>query len=436
MIAELIHQEGDTITLQIQINLSGSLMEAEERILEGVNEAGKLATQQAIERFDTDGSPIRMGDVKWTRRTASPKGYQTPYGEVTVIRNVYQTSQGGRIYCPLEQNARIIRHATPRFARQLSHKYAQMHVHDVCKDLQENHGRKIAASYVQNVADWVGGIACAKEEYWAYHLPPLEEPVAAISLSLDGAHIPMKAQPEQEQPESGYRQAMVGTLSLYNPQGERLHTIYLGEAPEYGKATFTARMDREIERIKAVYPKATYLGIADGAADNWSFLERHTDHLLLDFYHASEYLTHLAQAAYPGKTNPLAREQWLQERSHQLKHTPDFVTRLIEEAEKLWNKRSLGKTVREDLQRALTYFKNQSSRMDYPGYLSQKLPIGSGVTEAACKVLVKQRLCGSGMRWKSKGAQIVLTLRALGQTAGRWEQFWNKVDQWGATPCW
>jgi len=31
------------------------------------------------------------------------------------------------------------------------------------------------------------------------------------------------------------------------------------------------------------------------------------------------------------------------------------------------------------------------------------LPISSGVTDAACKTLIKQRLCGLGMRWKNKG---------------------------------
>lgn len=40
-----------------------------------------------------------------------------PNGEVEVSRYVYQSSKGGRIYCPLEHHARIIRNATPRFAQ-------------------------------------------------------------------------------------------------------------------------------------------------------------------------------------------------------------------------------------------------------------------------------------------------------------------------------
>jgi hypothetical protein len=69
--------------------------------------------------------------------------------------------------------------------------------------------------------------------------------------------------------------------------------------------------------------------------------------------------------------------------------------------------------------------------MNYAEYLEKKYPIVSGVTEAACKKLVKQRLCRSGMRWKEKGAGIILTLRALVLINKRWSQFWAKLDQYG-----
>jgi hypothetical protein len=222
---------------------------------------------------------------------------------------------------------------------------------------------------------------------------------------------------------------MVGTI--YTHETERLHTIYLGEAP--GKSTFTQRLAKEVERVKTLYPDATYVGIADGAADNWTFLEQHADKLLLDYFHAAEYLPHLAQAAYPNKTGE--REEWLAENRRKLKHEANHVDKLIEKASNLSDKKSLGKTVRENLNKALTYFTNQRHRMNYAGFQENQLPIGSGVTEAACKVLVKQRLCGSGMRWKQKGARIVLSLRALSESSGRWTQFWEKINQFGAIVC-
>ena len=69
--------------------------------------------------------------------------------------------------------------------------------------------------------------------------------------------------------------------------------------------------------------------------------------------------------------------------------------------------------------------------MDYPPLVASHIPIGSGVTEAACKVLVKQRLCGSGMKWKEPGAAAVLSVRCLTYTTERWSQFWAKIDQYG-----
>jgi hypothetical protein len=108
------------------------------------------------------------------------------------------------------------------------------------------------------------------------------------------------------------------------------------------------------------------------------------------------------------------------------------VETLISEMEKLAQKNSLTKTVKENLLAALTYFKNHNQMMDYAMHTAKNLPIGSGVTEAACKTLVKQRLCGSGMRWKDQGAKVILSLRALVQSKGRWQQFWDKIDQYGS----
>ena len=72
--------------------------------------------------------------------------------------------------------------------------------------------------------------------------------------------------------------------------------------------------------------------------------------------------------------------------------------------------------------------------MNYAEHIENNLPIGSGVTEAACKTLIKQRLCKSGMRWKEAGIKTVLRLRELVQTTGRWQQLWDKIDQYGV-PC-
>ena len=70
-------------------------------------------------------------------------------------------------------------------------------------------------------------------------------------------------------------------------------------------------------------------------------------------------------------------------------------------------------------------------RMSYAEHVKNKLPIGFGVTEAACKTLIKQRFCQSGMRWKQLGIKAVLRLREFVQTTGGWQQFWDNIDQYG-----
>lgn len=256
-------------------------------------------------------------------------------------------------------------------------------------------------------------------------MPKLSAGIDTVVVSLDGAMIPMADS-------VGYREAMVGTLSFYDAEGERQHTIYLAAAPEYGKHEFTQRLAREIARAKRHYPQARYLGIADGAPSNWSFLEQHTQRQLIDFFHVTEYVSKLAQARYPQRSAEQKRSRWQHEHCSNLKQDPKAVDRLIDEAATLSRRTSLSKALRAGAYSAWTYLSNHRHQMNYPGFLAENLPIGSGVTEAACKTLVKQRLCASGMRWKNNGARIILSLRSLANTAGRWAQFWQKVDQFGA----
>jgi hypothetical protein len=110
-------REGDRIKIEVTIDLSGSMLEAEESILRGVNAVGDAATAEALKRFDADGDPIAIGDAKWYSKGKLPKTYNTPYGVISVERHVYQRAEGGKTFCPMDDGARIIRKATPRFAK-------------------------------------------------------------------------------------------------------------------------------------------------------------------------------------------------------------------------------------------------------------------------------------------------------------------------------
>jgi hypothetical protein len=315
---------------------------------------------------------------------------------------------------------------------------------------------------MQRLSDAVSSVVQAKEEAWSYCVPDMgEAEVASISIGLDGTCMLMC--------EGAYRQAMVGTIALYDNEGARLHTTYIAAPPEHGKETFKERLKREIEHTNALYPSAIKIGVADGAHDNWTYLEQFTQKQTLDFYHATEYLGDVAESLFAATTE---RRAWLDSRCHELKHSTGAAGLILQELERFeknildnqpisWepctpspevkgilSKQLAEKTEKEvrsgrsgvkpavkkkSLAAAITYFRNnnEKGRMDYAASVAVNHPIGSGVTEAACKSIVKQRLCQSGMRWKDKGAGAILSLRALSHSSGRWDQFWSKVNQFG-----
>jgi len=87
--------------------------------------------------------------------------------------HVYQSSQGGQTFCPLDQQARIINSTTPRFAKMCSSKYALLNSVSAQNDLSDNHGRQISRCYLQDIAQDVTAIAEAKDEHWNYAEPEL-----------------------------------------------------------------------------------------------------------------------------------------------------------------------------------------------------------------------------------------------------------------------
>lgn len=416
--AKVENVDENRIRLEIEIPLVRSHVQNEELIQHGLNAGGVLATQESLKLFDTDGTPIQIGTIKLTSKGQLEKTYQTPYGAAVIERHVYQSSEGGETHCPLERDARIIGSSTPKLAKMISHKYSRSSVDEVKSDFKSNHGRSLSKEYIQRISDLVGSFALAKEESWSYSTPKIEGNVATIAIGIDGTCMLMRNE--------GYRQAMVGTISLYDKKGERMHSTYVAATPEYGKETFLSRVEKEISDVKKSYPDVRYVGIADGAKDNWPFLKQHTSIQITDFYHASEYLTSASHAIFSRESE---RQKWLDEACHKLKHNKTGAQSLLRELKKHADRR-LSSIKKEKLKKSISYFESQRPRMKYADMQQQNIPIGSGPTESACKVIVKQRLGRSGMKWKEKGAGIVLSLRCLDKS-DRWEEFWGKIDQYG-----
>ena len=417
MEAEIIKSDSQSVTLQVTIALTKDMLSSEEAIQQGIHQAGLLATEYSLSRFDTDGTAITVGEKKYTSKGQYSKTYQCPYGEFELFRHVYQNNEGGSTYCPLDNDARILVYSTPKFAQMVSNKYSGSGSVRVQRDLKDNHGRYISCTYIQDISNSVGTVA--SEKPWQYTTGIDTSEVSSIGISLDGTCMLLR--------EDGWRQAMVGSISLYDAEGERLHTTYIAQAPEHGKERFYRDFTKEIQFIKKQYQEKTYVGVADGAADNWKFLQPFVDEQILDYFHATEYLAKVSKAAFKRK---FEGKEWLTKSCHMLKHEADSAKILLKEMEEL-KKKKISKAKKDDIDAAITYFSNHLPQMDYSTFSSKKLPIGSGVIEAACKVIIKQRMCNSGMRWTEDGAKNILVLRCFTETDGKWEKFWDKITKMG-----
>lgn len=398
------------------------MYESELRLQAALNEAGALATGECLARFDTDGAKIALGGRKLTSKGRAAKVYQSPYGEVPIERHVYQGAEGGAVYCPLEHGARIMRTATPLLAKQIAFKYANTNAGTAVADFAQ-HGRKIARSYVGEVASDVASVAEEKEGAWSYAVPvaPAGERVETVGIGIDGTCALFVGG-------EGWRQVMVGTISFYDGEGERIATTYVANTPEAGKGEFYAKMERELEGVRARHPAARYAGVIDGAHDLWAWLEPRCSWAVVDFWHASEYLAGAAPGMARGKR---AQAAWLEAACHRLKHDRGAAAALLGEFRAARARLGDGARAAGGLDRAASYFGNHLARLDYHTHNAMGLPIGSGVTEAACKSVVKERLCGSGMKWTTAGAADVLCLRAMTKSEGRWEEFWGKASRFG-----
>jgi hypothetical protein len=206
---------------------------------------------------------------------------------------------------------------------------------------------------------------------------------------------------------------MLYTAVLYTPDKSRSHYLVDFELNRLAEQMRQAA-------VKLGLGKANQLiAISDGGNGLEEALRRNFDEdltCILDWYHASKYLHDYAKiryataaeaAVWAEKTKGILYEQGGEKLLEYLRSIE-----IPGEAE-----------VAEELRKLIGYFKNNEHRTDYPSYRSHGWDIGSGPTEAACKI-VGARLKGSGMRWVERGAAEVAPLRALYHCGSQtWDAF-------------
>jgi hypothetical protein len=174
-------------------------------------------------------------------------------------------------------------------------------------------------------------------------------------------------------------------------------------------ATFTPRLHTAAEQLAAARA-GTCLFVSDAAEwisravakelPGWTHI--------LDIYHASTHVQTCGEVLY-GRDSPQAA-RWTRYWSGRLKrHGARYVAnRLTELARYLFLRRKQGAVLT-----LVRYLRKHQGQMNYPAYLAQGWPIGSGPMESFCKQL-GLRLKGPGMRWN------LASVTPMAQLVSRW----------------
>jgi len=400
---------------------------------------------EELARYDVDVEEVEVAGTVYRQALTSTETYMSAAGPVTVERHLYRpTGRGTKSICPLELRAGIVRGLfTPRAARQGAFAMAHLTSREAAALFAEMGGMTPSHSTLDRLPKELSSHWEAQREVWEDALRAAEtvpDEAAVLVVSLDGVMVPMKdagrvekrSQPDkQASGPAGCREVGCGTVALYDADGTRLSTVRYGRMPEYKKATLCRQLEAECQSILALRPDLKVVKLADGAEENWRFLDQLDlglpPHLLtkteqtsiVDFCHAAEHLKKACDAIW-NDNDVKSKAEF--ERFRTLFKEEDNGVEIVIRSLKYHVSRARGHR-RERIEKELTYFRNQRHRMQYAYYLREGLPIASGVVEAACKTLATQRMKQSGMSWGQVGGQAVLTLRSLIQS-NRWEQAW------------
>jgi hypothetical protein len=369
---------------------------------------------------------------RYRRRTHSRRrgGVGTLFGTIALSRIGYEPLESGMpSIFPLEMRLGLTEgRATPALSARVGQWSAQYTQKTVLALLKEEHEvtwsaetlRKVTATLsaalaplrqdaqVEQVLDWLETASKSRGPH---------KPV--LSAGRDGVFVPLRGSQE-------YREASTATLAVLDRRGRRVGTVYLGHMPEAGQPTLskqlTALLDEVLKRWQGPLPRLEY--VTDGGFHPREYFEwelRYRTHprtgaplvweQVLDFFHACGYVTKIAEALFGAGSQQAA--SWAHKMRHWLRDKRHGVFRVLHSAAAHRSRWELTKEEEKAYSSAYNYLRQRMSIMDYVSYRRQGLSIGSGVTEAACKILFTQRFKQSGMKWSWEGGQVIVDLRAI-----------------------
>jgi hypothetical protein len=408
----------------------------ERELVAGLSEVGLAVMREVLARLDPDGEDVVVGGQRYRQAVRATQQYMCAFGKVTVERGVYRAVRNGPTVCPMELRAGVVEGFwTPHAA-----KVATLCTSDMTPYRAESFFRELgmmgpSRSSLDRLPKAVNEIWESRREHYEEHLraaDQIPDEAVSVAVSLDGVMVPMRGSGKSEKKAemrrqgradkgpAGYKEVACGAITFYDADGERLLTRRMARMPEPKQKTLKQQLRRELEHVIAKRPDLVVVAVADGAPNNWDFLATlPCQYQVVDFYHAAEHLKRALDGCMGASA--VATQAKFEQLRHVLRDRASGVDVVIRELKKL---RPPRRGDHRDYRTGVNYFTRHRERMRYAQLKADNLPIGSGVIEGTCKSLASDRLKRAGMRWKERGGQAVLNLRAWTQS-DRFDTAWR-----------
>ena len=423
----------------------------EQQLQDQLRELGRVLLQWTynhLEPADVNdlSKHVRFEAGPYTRlNRKTPQNVWTLFGPIRLWRVGYRpTNKGGdATLFPLALGLGLIHGASPALADRAARLLAEagMTQRRTLLRLQQDYGVGWGVKKLRQVTQAVS-LALAEQRHDAQVkklLELLEQAAASrgrhkpvLSVGRDGITLGVRFKGG-----SLYEVATTATVTVLDRRGQRLGTIYLAYVPEPGQATLSKELTRllreGLSRWQGVLPRLCY--VSDAGDNETSYYDKILSRMkhprtgakldwirVLDYYHASERIWTMADLLFGTSRRAVS---WVRKMQKWLLKAGG-VNRVLHSAVAFRDRYELKGKKLQEFHKAYRYLRKRMKSMRYAEYRRVGVPLGSGVTEAACKTIFTQRLKLSGMRWKKAGAQTVLNLRLL-HLSGVWEEAYQRV---------